>query len=155
MNNFHHVLISDLSKTNVFRQGDSGRPFFIHPWTNFWGRSNVGHSPIPSADPLSLCIPGLSASTELRDLLRKVYVDFRHLPIAVPKFLRIFAPTLRIRGNAEVRPPNVKGTVMQTGISGYVGYTSCSRFSIYHKCLGDTILFSVMPIMMQRRCNTT
>ena len=25
-----------------------------------------------------------------------------------------FASTLRIRGNAEVRPPNVKGTVMQT-----------------------------------------
>lgn len=140
MSSFHHVLISDLSKTNVFRQGDSGRPFFIHPWTNFWGRSNVGHSPIPSADPLSL---------------RKIYVDFSPQPIAVRKILLNFAPTLRIRGNAEVRPPNVKGTVMQTGISGYVGFTSCSRFSIYHKCLGDTILFSVMPIIMQRRCNTT
>ena len=42
--------------------------------------------------------------------------------------ITIFAATLRIRGNAEVRPPNVKGTVMQTRQRRLRGSTSCSRF---------------------------
>ena len=59
----------------------------------------------------------------------------------------IFAPTLRIRGSAEVRPPNVKGTVMQTSISGYVGSPHRSRFFIYHNCQKATILLGIFGII--------
>lgn len=92
-----------------------------------------------SGCPFSLLLPG--------QRLRKIYVDFSTLALADPNFMLIFAPTLRIRGNAEVRPPNVKGTVMQTGISGYVGSPHRSRFSIYHNCQKATLLLGIFGII--------
>ena len=67
--------------------------------------------------------------------------------IQLIEIFTIFAPTLRIRGSAEVRPPNVKGTVMQTGISGYVGSPHRSRFSIYHNCQKLTLLLGIFGII--------
>lgn len=80
-------------------------------------------------------------------------IKYAHSSISAPmviqptEIITIFAPTLRIRGNAEVRPPNVKGTVMQTGISGYVVSPLRSRFSIYHNCQKQTLLFGIFGII--------
>ena len=36
---------------------------------------------------------------------------------------------------------------MQTGISGYVGTPHRSRFSIYHNCQKQTLLFGIVGII--------
>lgn len=79
----------------LLTQGASGLPFFYTP---------ILLSPTLQNEPL-----------------RKFYVHTLHFlcifaqistppSIAISAKIRTFAVTLRIRGNAEVRPPNVKGT---------------------------------------------
>lgn len=80
-------------------------------------------------------------------------IKYAHSSISAPmviqptEIITIFAPTLRIGGSAEVRPPNVKSDRHADRHKRLRGSPLRSRFSIYHNCQKQTILFGIVGII--------
>lgn len=56
----------------------------------------------------------------------------------------VYLQCRRIRGNAEVRPPNVTATLWETGETWE---TSCLASFVYHKVQKESHLFNILAIV--------